>query len=145
MQVDIEGADDANTDDKYIFIEDKHAIGDLDLLENEALKGENQSNVITFAVLFVIIAIASGICCYLNYTFSTALAKYVFYMFIASFFGDIIISRPLALMILALFKYCKAKKKGYTKIEYKTPKDLKDALNKAITDMFAGRKKYREE
>lgn len=66
-------------------------------------------------------------------------------MFIASFFGDIIISRPIVLMILALFKYCKAKKKGYTKIEYKTPKDLKDALNKAITDMFAGRKKYREE
>ena len=41
MDVNIEGADNANTEDKYIFIEDKHAIGDLDLLHNEALKGEN--------------------------------------------------------------------------------------------------------
>ena len=70
----IEGADEANTDDKYIFVEDKHAMGDLDLLENEAFKGENKSNVVTFSVLFVIIAIASAVCCYLNYTFQTTLA-----------------------------------------------------------------------
>jgi hypothetical protein len=69
LQVGIEGADDANTEDKYIFVEDKHAMGDMDLLENEALKGENKSNLTTFVVLFVIIAIASAFCCYLNYTF----------------------------------------------------------------------------
>jgi hypothetical protein len=49
-------------------------MGDLDLLENEALKGENKSSVITFSVLFVIIACASGVCCYLNYSFSSTLA-----------------------------------------------------------------------
>lgn len=120
-------------------------MGDLDLLENEALKGENSSNVITFCVLFVIIAVASGVCCYLNYTFQTALAQYVFYMFIASFIGDILVSRPIILMIAALFSYCKAAKKGYKKVEYKTTKDIKDVFNKAISDMFANRRKYREE
>ena len=41
LQVDIDGVDDADGEDKYIFVEDKHAIGDMDLLENEAFKGEN--------------------------------------------------------------------------------------------------------
>lgn len=56
-------------EDKYIFVEDKHAMGDMDLLENEAFKGENKSNVLTFGALFTIIAVASAVCCYLNYTF----------------------------------------------------------------------------
>lgn len=66
-------------------------------------------------------------------------------MFIASFFGDIIVSRPIILMIYALFRYCKAFKKGYRKVEYKSPKDVKASVNKAIKDMFATRRKYREE
>ena len=99
----------------------------------------------TFFILFVIIAAASGVCCYLNYTFSTALAQYVFYMFIASFFGDIIVSRPLLLMLYALLRFCKAKKRGYTKIEYKSTKDIKEVFNNAIKDMFVNRRKYREE
>ena len=48
-------------------------------------------------------------------------------------------------MIYALFRYCKAFKKGYRKVEYKSPKDLREGINKAIKDMFATRKKYREE
>ena len=104
-------------------------MGDLDLLENEAFKGENKSNVVTFSVLFVIIAIASAVCCYLNYTFQTTLAQAVFYMFIISFFGDIIVSRPIILLVIALFKYCKAKKQGYTKVPFKTQKDIKNLFN----------------
>ena len=74
MQVGIEGCDEADENEKYIFIEDKHAIGDTELLENEANKGENRSNVTSFIILFVIIAVASAVCCYLNYTFSKTLA-----------------------------------------------------------------------
>lgn len=145
MNVGIDGVDDANEDDKYIFVEDRHAMGDMDLLENEALKGENKSNVMTFGILFAIIAIASGVCCYLNYTFSSALAQYVFIMFIISFFGDLIISRPIILMLIAAAKFCKAKSNGYKKIVYKSPKEVKDSLNKAIKGMFENRKKYKEE
>lgn len=46
---------------------------------------------------------------------------------------------------MAIFKYCTAKKNGYKKIQYKSPKEVKDTLNKAIKDMFANRKKYKEE
>ena len=75
MQVEIDGLDDdADDQAKYLFIEDKHAIGDLDLLDNEAFKGENHSFITTFIVLFLIIACSSAICCYLNYTFSRALS-----------------------------------------------------------------------
>jgi hypothetical protein len=81
----------------------------------------------------------------LNYTFSSALAQYVFIMFIVSFFGDLIVSRPIILMIIAIFKFCKAKKNGYKKIQYKSPKEVKDALGKAIKGMFENRKKYKEE
>ncbi len=41
LEVDIEGVDDAPDQEKYIYIEDKHALGDLDLLDNEAQKDEN--------------------------------------------------------------------------------------------------------
>lgn len=34
LQVGIEGVEDADSEEKYIFIEDKHAIGDIDLLDN---------------------------------------------------------------------------------------------------------------
>lgn len=145
MQVKIDGADEANEEAKYIYVEDKYALGDLDLLENEALKGENQSNVMTFTVLFIIIACASGVCCYLNYSFTSLLAQYVFYMFVGGFLGDIIAARPIILMIYALFRFCKAFKRGYRKVEYKKPADIKQAYNQAIKDMFANRRKYREE
>jgi hypothetical protein len=115
------------------------------LLENEALKGENSSNVMTFSVLFIIVACASGVCCYLNYSFPATLAQYVFYMFVGSFVGDVIVSRPIILMIFALIRYCRAYSKGYRKVEYKQPKDIRSAYNKAIKDMFDNRKKYREE
>lgn len=48
-------------------------------------------------------------------------------------------------MIYALFKYCKAYKKGYRKVQYKSPKDIRESVNNAIKDMFATRRKYREE
>jgi len=74
LQVGIEGVEDADPDTKYIYIEDKDAIGDEDLLNNEANKGDNNSNVTTFMVLFIIIAVAAAVCCYLNYNFSKTLA-----------------------------------------------------------------------
>jgi hypothetical protein len=85
----------------------------MDLLYNEAEKGENKSNLYTFIVLFIIIALAAMFCCYLNYTFHSKLAEAVFYMFIGSFFGDILVMRPALLMLIALFKFCDAKRKGY--------------------------------
>jgi len=108
--------DDADEDEKYIFIEDRHAIGDMDLLNNEALKGENKSNISTFVVLFLVIACASAICCYLNYQFPTLLAQYVFYMFVGAWVGDIIITRVIILAIKSLFKLCRGKLRGYKKI-----------------------------
>jgi hypothetical protein len=67
LQVPIDGLHEADSEEKYIFIEDKHAIGDTELLDNEALKGENKSNVTTFAILFMAITCGMAICCYLNY------------------------------------------------------------------------------
>jgi len=64
-------------------------------------------------------------------------------MFIGSFIGDILISRPLLLMLFALLKFCDAKRKGYKKVEYKDIKQVKEDLNKAIKDMFAARKKLK--
>jgi len=70
LQVGIEGIEEAEEEEKYVFVEDKHAIGDMDLLYNEAEKGENKSNLYTFVVMFMIIALSAMFCCYLNYTFS---------------------------------------------------------------------------
>lgn len=74
VEVNIQGVDEADGEDKYVFVEDKHAIGDVELLENEAVKGENRSNVTTFVVLFIVISVSSAICCYLNYTFAAILS-----------------------------------------------------------------------
>jgi hypothetical protein len=120
-------------------------MGDMDLLENEAIKGENKSNITTFGVLFVIIAVASAVCCYLNYTFASTLAQAVFYMFICSFFADIIVFRPLFLILLSLFRFCRGKRQGYTPVAHKTEKEIQGAFNKAIKDMFDHRKKVKEE
>jgi len=57
-------------------------------------------------------------------------------MFIGGFLGDILISRPLLLLLLSLIKYSNSKAKGYNKIEYKNSKDIKDLMGKAIKDMF---------
>jgi len=84
-------------------------------------------------------------CCYLNYTFADTLAQAVFYMFIGSFFGDILIMRPALLLLLALLRFCKAKRLGYHKMDFKATKDVKESLNKAISDMFATRKKLKED
>lgn len=66
-------------------------------------------------------------------------------MFVGGFLGDIIAARPIMLMIYALFRYCKAFKRGYRRVDYKKPADIKQAYNKAIKDMFDNRRKYREE
>ena len=92
----------------------------------------------------MIIAVASAVCCYLNYTFSKTLAEAVFYMFIGSFFGDLLAFRPLILLFMTAIKMCKSKAQGYTKIDYKSSKEVKDLMGKAIKDMFDSRRKMRE-
>lgn len=145
LQVGIDGIDDAEEDTKYVFVEDRHAIGDMDLLYNEAEKGENKSNLYTFIVLFMIISLSACFCCYLNYTFAETLSRAVFYMFVGAFVGDILITRPLILMLIAMLKYLEALKKGYRKLQYKDSTEIKDALNTAIKDMFTKRKFTKEE
>lgn len=128
-----------------MYVEDKHAMGDMDLLYNEADKGDNKSNLITFVVMFIIIALSAMICCYLNYSFSSLLAEYVFYMFIGSLLGDVLVCRPALLMLFALLRFISAKRMGYKKEEYKNLSEIKLDLNKAISEMFTTRKKIRED
>ena len=84
----IKGMEGFKSDEKYVYIEDKHHIGDLDLLHNEANKGENHSNVITFTVMFMIMCVATVFCCYLNYSFPFTLSKNVFIMSAIAYAGD---------------------------------------------------------
>lgn len=100
--------EDASSEDKYIFIEDKHAIGDLDLLNNEATKGENHSSTLTFMVMFSIILVSVAICCYLNYNFPPLLSKNVFYMFAGAIVGDILGFRIFFLLMMSIIKYLSA-------------------------------------
>ena len=93
-------------------------LGKQHLLHNEAFKGENKSNVLTFGIIFVIIAIACITCCYLNYTFPALLSKFIFFMFVGAFFMDMLIFRMLIVLLLAAVKYFIAKKKGYEKVQY---------------------------
>ena len=99
--------------DKFAFIEDKHAIGERELLSNEALKGENKANVLTFGIIFIIIAVACITCCYLNYTFPALLSKYIFFMSIGAFFVDMFGFRMLTILLMSAVKYLSSKKKGY--------------------------------
>jgi hypothetical protein len=108
-------------------------------LNNEAGKGENTSNVITFTVMFGIICISTVVCCYLNYTFSATLSKNVFYMFLIAFVGDLILVRVVLLFLYSLLKtlvYCCM---GYKRLKPKKV-NVKNELNKAIKDMFSNKK-----
>ena len=136
LQVEIEGVDHAEAEDKYIFIEDKHALGDMALLENEAQKTENSTTMATFIVIFIITAIAAAMCCYFNYTFHSELARAVFVMFIVAFFLEMLAFRNLLIFFMALFKYCKGKKDGYEYIEFKGRKVINDMLRLAVSNMF---------
>jgi hypothetical protein len=84
----VKGIGTLRSEDKYLFIEDKHHIGDVDMLQNEATKGENNSNVLTFTVMFAIMCLSAVFCCYLNYNFPATLSRNVFYMFLITFFAD---------------------------------------------------------
>jgi heme/copper-type cytochrome/quinol oxidase subunit 4 len=105
------------SDQKFLYIEDKHHIGDLDLLHNEAEKGENKSNVITFTVMFAIMCIATVFCCYLNYNFPSKLSKDVFIVFAIAFISDQLITRTLLLFLYSLIKTIVCCAKGYKRLE----------------------------
>lgn len=136
LQVDIEGIDVAEPEEKYIFIEDKHALGDMALLENEAGKSENATTMTSFIVIFIITAIAAAMCCYFNYTFESELAQAVFFMFLGSFFGEMLLFRTLLILLMSLIKYCKGKCDGYEYIDFKNKKEVNDMLRMAISSMF---------
>ena len=136
LEVDIEGVDDAPDQEKYIYIEDKHAIGDLDLLDNEAQKDENQQTVTFFIILFMIASMAAIVCCYLNYTFSQELSQNVFIVFGAALLCEIILVRNIMILILSLIKYFKACCKGYRYIEFKSSREVKKLLNEAMKHRF---------
>jgi hypothetical protein len=140
MQVNINGIDDADFEQKYVFIEDKHNIGDEEMLNNEGTKGENQTNVMTFMVMFLLIACSAAVCCYLNYQFDTLLAKYVFYMFVGAFLGDILVFRMVLVLLATVFTYFKGKKSGYTKVEYRSSKEIKQ-MHLATTNLMTLKKK----
>jgi len=131
-------------DKKYLFIEDKHHIGDLDLLENEATKGENSSNMIAFTIMFVIIGAGSVFCCYLNYYLDSALSKYVFYMFLIAFVGDILLIRILLILLLTLIKLLISCCKGYKRLRLYEVK-LKTDLGKSIKEMMLKSKTSRKD
>ncbi len=136
LEVDIEGVDDAPGEEKYIYIEDKHALGDLDLLENEAGKDENTQTVAFFVVLFMIASMSAIVCSYLNYTFDPDLATRVFGIFAAALLCELLIVRPLLILALSIWKYCQARRKGYTYIEFKSSKAVQKLLRDAVKNMF---------
>lgn len=142
MQVKIDGLEHADQDQKYIYIEDQHAIGDQDLLLNEAVKGENKSYICTVVVMFLVLAGSAIICCYLNYKFTKILAIKVFYMFAGAFFGDMLICRMLIIFFLAMLRLCVGCFKGYRKIPYKSSKDINNLLKNGIKEMFSPKKTY---
>lgn len=76
-------------------------------------------------VMFLIVACSAAVCCYLNYQFDKLLAKYVFYMFVGAFFGDILVFRVLLVLIASSLTYCKGKRNGFTKIDYRTSSEIK--------------------
>jgi len=61
-------------------------------------------------------------------------------MFIGAWVGDLIVTRVIILAIMALFKLCKGKIKGYKKIKYQSTKEVRSLLNNAIKEML-GKKK----
>lgn len=140
MHKHVEGFEGVPDDQKILFIEDKHHIGDLDLLNNEAGKGENKSNVLTFTVMFAIICISTVVCCYLNYTFSATLSKNVFYMFLIAFVADLLGFRVVLLFLYSLFKFLIYCCIGYKRLKSKKF-NVKNELNKAIKDMYTNKSK----
>ncbi len=64
-------------------------------------------------------------------------------MYAGAFFGDLIVTRVLILMIMSLFKLCGGAARGYRKIPYKSQKEIKDLLGSAIKSMFDQRKQLK--
>lgn len=109
IKFEIKGAEEIPVKEKYLFVEDQHAMGDLDMLESEAAKKENLTNVVTFVASFTLIALITIMCCYFNYKFSPAVASKVFYLYAAAWVLDFCVFRILVILIMAAVRYCKSK------------------------------------
>jgi hypothetical protein len=136
IKFDIKGAEDIDIKEKYLFVEDQHAMGDLDMLESEAVKKENITNIITFISAFTLISLITIMCCYFNYKFSTAVAQRVFFIYVVAWLLDFLLFRLLMILFMAMIRFCKARKQGYEKIDYLATKDVQVMISMAVKDMF---------
>ena len=118
LQVKIYGIDKARENEKYIYLYDRHAIGDRDFLQNEALKAENKSNIVTLLIMFIVFSCSAIACCYLNYKFDKTLSRNVFFIFVGALILDMILFRMLAILLMALIRFLIYMCKGYKKLEY---------------------------
>ena len=118
-----------------MLVEDKHAIGDQDLLDNEASKGENNSNITAFVILFVIISAASVVCCYLNYLFPAPLALVVFYIFLGAMACDLLCFRILLVFGISALQYLRSKRRGYGRVEYRSYREVRELTREAVRTM----------
>lgn len=122
----LEGLDneDETVKEKYLFVEDMHAMGEIEMLENEAGKKENITNLVTFIGAFTLMAIATIMCCYFNYKFEREVARQVFWLFVLAWFMDMLFFRLLFILIMALFRLCNGKRLGYEPIVFLSSKEV---------------------
>lgn len=111
------------------------------MLENEAGKKENLTNLVTFIAAFTLISIATIMCCYFNYKFSTEVASKVFWLFVLAWFLDMLVFRLIFILIMALLHFCRGKKKGYANLPYMSTKEVNEMVKSALKDMFHVRPK----
>jgi hypothetical protein len=65
-------------------------------------------------------------------------------MFVGAFFGDILVFRIVLVFIATAFTFSKGKRKGYTKIEYRSSKEIKQ-MHLETTKLMTLKKKTKME
>ena len=106
------------------------------MLENEAGKKENLTNLFTFVAAFTLLSIATIMCCYFNYKFAKTVARDVFWLFVLAWLLDMLFFRIIFILIMALFRMCNGKKMGYEAIDYLSTKEVHHMIENAMKDMF---------
>mmetsp|Transcript_7311 Transcript_7311/g.6504 ORF Transcript_7311/g.6504 Transcript_7311/m.6504 type:complete len:169 (+) Transcript_7311:1173-1679(+) len=98
--------------------------------------------MITFTVMFIIIAAGSVFCCYLNYYLDPLLSENVFFMFLVSFAGDIFAIRIILLFLLSILKICCNCCQGYKRLKL-DQKKVETNMGNAIKNMLMKNKEKR--
>ena len=86
--------------------------------------------------LFLLTALSSAVSAYLNYKLDPTLARDVLFMFFFAAIMDLLFFRNLIIAIIALFKYCRAKKQGYEYVPFKKRDEVNTLINHAIQQMY---------